>query len=85
MSEDPFPGSSGDFYEQIQILKAEIERLKKSKNILSDLLYKMEARSNRQEQLITELADALKANAFVSKRTRTMDEELWTRAREATK
>jgi hypothetical protein len=39
----------------------EIERLKKSKNILSDLLYKMEAKSNRQEQLLTRAADALEA------------------------
>ena len=87
MSEDPFPGSSADFYERIQVLKAdfqkakewnklceiqlknlqeivavqdaEIERLKQSKNILSDLLYKMEAKANRQETLIAELCDAL--------------------------
>ena len=38
---------------------AEIERLKQSKNILSDLLYKMEAKANRHEVLITELCDAL--------------------------
>ena len=28
MSDDPFPGSSADFYERIQDLKTEIERLK---------------------------------------------------------
>ena len=28
MNDDPFPGSSADFYEQIQVLKAEVESWK---------------------------------------------------------
>jgi hypothetical protein len=52
VSEDPFPGSSADFYEQIQILKAEIGRLK-TINSSRTFLY-LEARS-----LIAELCDAL--------------------------
>ena len=39
--------------------EAEIEQLKQSKNILSDLLYKMEAKANRHEALIAKLSDAL--------------------------
>ena len=45
--------------EQVTAYRAEIERLKQGKNILSDLLYKMEAKANNHEKLITELCDAL--------------------------
>ena len=38
---------------------AEIARLKQGNGILSDLLYKMEAKANNHEKLITELCDAL--------------------------
>ena len=49
--------------EQVTAYRAEIERLKQGKNILSDLLYKMEAKANNHEKLIIELCDALqKAN-----------------------
>ena len=56
---------------------AEIARLKQSKNILSDLLYKMEAKANNHEKLIIELCDALEGWPIRSP-------ELVQRAREAT-
>ena len=45
--------------EQVESYRADIERLKKRCAILIDLLYKMEAKANRHEDLIAELAEAL--------------------------
>jgi chromosome segregation ATPase len=60
-------------------LRQQWERMQKENLALKD-------RVTEKDKLITECADALEdANAFVSKRTRTMDEELWTRGREAAK
>ena len=59
MIDDPFPGSSADFYERIQVLKATIEEQQAEITRLGTInssrtfLY-LEARS-----LITELCDAL--------------------------
>jgi len=79
MSEDPFPDSSVDFYERIQVLKVEIERWKAENNSL-----RLDAVEYRR--LITELADALYDHmGFNTKRTFTQDEKLVQRAREATK
>jgi hypothetical protein len=60
----------------------EIERQGKANDILSDLLYKMEAKANRHEALITELADALQAKTSCVEYN---DIALIQRAREATK
>jgi hypothetical protein len=56
-------GCAAERMEFIKAQGAEIERLKESKNILSDLLYKMEARANRQEGLNRRAADALEGAA----------------------
>lgn len=59
MSDEPFPGSSADFYERIQVLKATIEEQQaeitrlETINSSRTFLY-LEARS-----LITELCDAM--------------------------
>ncbi len=62
---------------------AEIERLKQGNGILSDLLYKMEAKANRQEKLITELCDALVRVNYSWPND--YDADLLLRAREATR
>ena len=59
---------------------AEIERLKQGNGILSDLLYKMEAKANNHEKLITELCDALEDESFQA-----ADHPLVKHAREATR
>ncbi len=66
------------------VLNSEIERLRdRLEEYYAKQTYKEWARNNI---LIRELADALEdANAFVSQRTYSMDEELWTRARDATR
>ena len=61
---------------------AEIARLKQGNGILSDLLYKMEAKANNHEKLITELCDALeKSHVLFSGELH----DLIQRAREATR
>ena len=65
----------------------EIERLKQSRDILSDLLYKMEAKANNHEDLITELCDALEGYAFLPEEDHPghwETSQLLQRAREAT-
>ena len=58
-------GPPGEAYREIiQEQKNEIKRLKQSRDILSDLLYKMEAKANNHEALITELADALEESGY---------------------
>lgn len=80
MNDDPFPGSSADFYERIQVLKATIEEQQaeitrlETINSSRTFLY-LEARS-----LITELCDALEEQSCWSTKV-----ELIQRAREATR
>ena len=45
--------------EQVESYRSDIERLKKRIAVLIDLLYKMEAKANNHEKLITRLCDAL--------------------------
>ena len=77
MIDEPFPGSSADFYERIQVLKATIEEQQAEITRLGTInssrtfLY-LEARS-----LITELCDALEDWGS--------DRALIKRAREATR
>ena len=76
-------GPPGEAYREIiQEQKNEIKRLKQSRDILSDLLYKMEAKANNHEKLITELCDALER---IPIGLTPPDRELVQRAREATR
>src|SRR5258705_1279021 len=73
MSEEAFPGSSADFYERIQVLKAEIERLtrelKREQRICVDfsttvgcqqeVIAEKDAELDKKDARNTELADAL--------------------------
>ena len=79
-------GPPGEAYREIiQEQKNEIKRLKQSRDILSDLLYKMEAKANNHEALITELADALEWWEKQRDYEPTFARELKNRAREATR
>ena len=82
MSEDPFPGSSADFYERIQELKAEIERLKAEYLKLDEQLEQALRKNENQATLITELADALEEADTMLPYTH---EEVIRRAREVAK
>jgi glucan phosphorylase len=61
MSDDPFPGSAADFYERIQVLKAEIERQEKAIKKQEECNEYLLGRVLENNQLITELADAVQA------------------------
>ena len=80
-----------DYLELIENKDAEIQRLKQSRDILSDLLYKMEAKANNHEKLITELCDALENGLLTTdgvKEARIKyrrDQALLQRGREATR
>jgi len=79
MSDDPFPGSSADFYERIQVLKAEIERLSALVTLWSETGSRYEHKISDQKKLITELVDALSHYALLSD----FEKSLIQRAREA--
>ena len=74
-----------DYLELIENKDAEIERLKQGNGILSDLLYKMEAKANNHEKLITELCDALEWWENHTSYEPPFAVELKKRAREATR
>ena len=63
MSDDPFPGSSADFYERIIKLKEKLEHLKTSHRAV--MFQYLEARS-----LITELCDALQMRVWPNENPR---------------
>jgi hypothetical protein len=80
MSEDSFPGSSADFYERIQVLTAEIERLKGESAIKESAIRDLCAIARDKNTLITELADALEEQSCWSIKVKLIQ-----RAREASK
>jgi hypothetical protein len=61
MSEDHFPGSSADFYERIQVLKAEFQKAKEWNQLCELQIRNLQSVVEDQDKLITELADHIEA------------------------
>jgi hypothetical protein len=85
MSDDPFPGSSADFYEQIQVMKAEFQKAKEWNQLCEMQIRNLQEIVASQDQLITELCDALQNGAVIYPYSCEKRDDLVQRAREATR